>query len=89
MLFAIISFEWSLLLLDGAVVRGAGAFEAACHIYLKKLAETEVKGRVKLGVEAFADAMLIIPKVLVENSGLDRQEALITLLVILTVSRKS
>uniref|UniRef100_A0A2P2I3C5 Chaperonin containing T-complex polypeptide subunit zeta n=1 Tax=Hirondellea gigas TaxID=1518452 RepID=A0A2P2I3C5_9CRUS len=65
---------------DKAVVRGAGAFEIACHIHLKKLIDTEVKGRMKLGVQAFADAMLVIPKVLVENAGLDRQEVLISVL---------
>ena len=35
-----------------------------------------VKGRAQLGVQAFADALLIIPKVLAQNSGFDLQETL-------------
>ncbi len=30
-----------------------------------------VEGKAKLGVRAFADALLVIPKVLAENSGFD------------------
>lgn len=37
----------------------------------------KVTGRAKLGVQAFADALLVIPKVLAENSGLDAQDTLI------------
>lgn len=39
-----------------------------------------VEGKAKLGVQAFADALLVIPKVLAENSGYDVQEAMIMLL---------
>ena len=35
-----------------------------------KYAET-VEGKAKLGVRAFADALLVIPKTLAENSGFD------------------
>ena len=35
--------------------------------------------RAQLGVEAFADALMVIPKTLAENSGLDTQDAIITL----------
>ena len=41
---------------------GAGAFEIAAHTELMKFKET-VKGRARLGVQAFADALLVIPKV--------------------------
>jgi len=63
---------------DGYLVRGGGAFEVAVHGALMKYAE-EIKGRHKVGVQAFADAVLIIPKTLAENSGLDPQDALIAL----------
>lgn len=63
---------------DGAVVPGAAAFELAAHCALSEY-QKEVTGRAKLGVQAYADAMLIIPKVLAENSGLDVQDTLITL----------
>ena len=32
-----------------------------------------------LGIQAFADALLIIPKVLAQNSGLDAQDCLVKL----------
>ena len=44
---------------------------AAAH--LREKTAKEAKGRVKLGVEAFAEALLGIPKTLAENSGLDAQ----------------
>ncbi|EUB56639.1 T-complex protein 1 subunit zeta [Echinococcus granulosus] len=64
---------------DGCVVPGAGAFEIVAHRGLKKFEET-VKGRARLGVRAFADALLIIPKVLATNSGHDPQETIVKLL---------
>lgn len=39
-----------------------------------------VKGRTKLGVEAFANAFLVIPKTLSINSGYDAQEVIVKLL---------
>lgn len=64
---------------DGCVIPGAAAFEAACHLHLQKFKET-IKGRSKLGVQAYADALLIIPKTLAVNSGMDQQDALMKLL---------
>ncbi|VUZ48179.1 unnamed protein product [Hymenolepis diminuta] len=64
---------------DGCVVPGAGAFEIVAHRALKKYEDT-VKGRARLGVRAFADALLIIPKVLATNSGHDSQETMVKLL---------
>uniref|UniRef100_A0A673LLI1 T-complex protein 1 subunit zeta-like n=1 Tax=Sinocyclocheilus rhinocerous TaxID=307959 RepID=A0A673LLI1_9TELE len=52
---------------DGSVVAGAGAFEVAVADALVKH-KPKVKGRAQLGVQAFADALLIIPKVL-ENTN--------------------
>jgi T-complex protein 1 subunit zeta len=63
---------------DGSVIPGAGAFEIAAHAALMKYKDT-VKGRSRLGVQAFADALLIIPKVLAQNSGLDQQETIVKL----------
>ena len=37
--------------------------------------------RAQLGVEAFADALMVIPKTLAENSGLDTQDVIISLQV--------
>jgi T-complex protein 1 subunit zeta len=38
-----------------------------------------ISGRQRLGVEAFASALLIVPKTLAENSGLDVQDCIIKL----------
>lgn len=62
----------------GAVVAGAGAFEVAASVALGKLKE-ETKGRARLGVGAFAEALLVIPKTLATNAGLDPQEAIVNL----------
>uniref|UniRef100_A0A2K6PSZ1 Chaperonin containing TCP1 subunit 6A n=1 Tax=Rhinopithecus roxellana TaxID=61622 RepID=A0A2K6PSZ1_RHIRO len=60
---------------DGCVVPGAGAVEVAMAEALIKY-KPSVKGREQLGVQVFADALLIIPKVLAQNSGFDLQETL-------------
>ncbi|KAL8257211.1 hypothetical protein R6Q59_029252 [Mikania micrantha] len=64
---------------DEAVVRGAGAFEVAARQHLVNEVKKTVKGRAQLGVQAFADALLIVPKTLAENSGLDTQDVIISL----------
>ena len=52
------------------MVPGAGAFEVAAAEALEEY-KHEVKGKAKLGVEAFAKALLVIPKTLAQNSGFD------------------
>merc|ERR1711864_14800 len=64
---------------DGCVVPGAGTFEVSATIALKKFAET-VKGRARLGIQAYAEGLLVIPKVLAANAGFDSQETLVKLL---------
>ncbi|CAL8471297.1 g10839 [Coccomyxa elongata] len=66
-------------LLDGAVVPGAGAFEVAAASHLQEVTRKQVEGRAKLGVAAFAEALLGIPKILAENSGYDAQDTIIAL----------
>lgn len=63
---------------DGYLVPGGGAFAVAANIALTEYLK-EVQGRQKVGVQAFADALLVVPKVLAENSGLDAQDAIIAL----------
>jgi len=63
---------------DGFVVPGAGAYEIAAHSALTILRES-VSTRARLGVQAFADALLVIPKALASNSGYDPQEATVKL----------
>merc|ERR1712185_449439 len=64
---------------DEALLPGAGAFELAAHVHLDKFKRT-VQGKPRLGVEIFANALLITPKTLLENSGLDIQEKLLKLI---------
>lgn len=54
---------------DGAVVLGAGAFEVAAAAHLRSEVKRRAAGRSKLGVEAFAEALLGFVKILAENSG--------------------
>ena len=55
---------------DKSVVPGGGAFELAAREDLMQF-KKEVQGKAKLGVQAFADALSVIPKTLAENSGFD------------------
>lgn len=64
---------------DGSLIPGAGAFEIACAQYLNEKAKPQAKGRQKLGVAAFAEAMLIIPKTLAANGGFDVQDSIVAL----------
>ena len=63
---------------DECVIPGAGAFEVFLH---EKLLESfkEITGKAQLGYKAFAESVLVIPKVLAGNSGYDIQEAIIML----------
>jgi len=49
---------------DKSVIPGAGAFEIAAHEHLMNFARTGVSGKVKLGVHAFADSLLVVPRTL-------------------------
>jgi T-complex protein 1 subunit zeta len=64
---------------DNAVVPGGGAFELAASLYLTNEIVPKTLGKAKLGVMAFAEALLIIPKTLIANSGYDVQDALLQL----------
>merc|ERR1712194_526868 len=51
----------------------------AAHARLEEFKKS-VSGKARLGVEIFAKSLLVIPKVLIENSGLDIQEHMLSLL---------
>lgn len=61
---------------DQYVVPGAGALHLALHKHLLKFKDS-VKGKAKLGVQVFADSLLIIPKVLAQNAGFDPLDTLV------------
>ena len=65
---------------DNCLIPGAGAFEVACAQHLSgPVKKTAAKGRVKMGVQAFADALLVIPKTLAQNGGFDVQDVVVAL----------
>ena len=61
---------------DKCLIPGAGSFEISAYRMLMRRKHA-VSGKAKLGVECFAKALLVVPKVLAENSGLDVQDAVI------------
>ena len=63
---------------NNKIVAGGGAVEIEVAKELRKYA-TKVGGREQLAVEAFADAMEIIPKALTENGGFDPIDVLVEL----------
>jgi thermosome len=63
---------------DGWAIAGAGSAEIELHKGLKEFAGT-VKGREQMAVDAFADAVEIIPRTLAENAGLDSIDILVEL----------
>ena len=65
---------------DKCLIPGAGAFQVALHDHLIRNFKDTVNGRAKLGIQAFADAMLVVPKTLATNAGLDSQDMTVMLL---------
>jgi chaperonin GroEL (HSP60 family) len=63
---------------NSKIVAGGGAVEIEVAKELRKYA-TKVGGREQLAVEAFADAMEVIPRALAENAGLDPIDVLVAL----------
>lgn len=64
---------------DSAVLPGGASFEIAVSSHLRDFART-VKGKERLGVEAFSEAILVIPRTLSENGGFDSQEHILNVL---------
>ena len=63
---------------DGKVLPGGGAPETEVSLGLRDYADS-VGGREQLAVEAFADAIDVIPRTLAENAGLDPIDSLVDL----------
>ncbi|KAJ2790299.1 T-complex protein 1 subunit zeta [Coemansia helicoidea] len=62
---------------DGALVPGAGAFQVACRAQLLRPEFLRsVRGRAQMGVRAFAEALLVIPKTIAANGGHDAMDVL-------------
>jgi len=63
---------------DGRVLAGGGAIEVELAGRLRDYADS-VSGREQLAVEAFADALELVPRVLAGNAGLDSIDTLVDL----------
>ncbi len=63
---------------DGKVITGGGSSATEIALTLRDFAAT-VGGREQIAIEAFADAMEVIPRTLSENAGLDPIDILIEL----------
>jgi thermosome len=63
---------------DGRVLAGGGAVEVELARRVRDYADS-VSGREQMAVEAFADALELVPRILAENSGLDAIDTLVDL----------
>ncbi|PSP34475.1 thermosome subunit [Halobacteriales archaeon QH_10_67_22] len=63
---------------DGRVLPGGGAIEVELADRVRDYADS-VEGREQLAVEAFADSLELVPRVLAENAGLDSIDTLVDL----------
>jgi thermosome len=63
---------------DGRVLAGGGAVEVEVARRLRDYADG-ISGREQLAVEAFADSLELIPRVLADNAGLDAIDVLVDL----------
>ena len=68
----------SVVMEDKKMVAGGGAPEIELSLRLREYAAS-VGGRAQLAIEAFANAMEIIPRTLAENAGLDPIDMLVAL----------
>jgi thermosome len=63
---------------DGRVLAGGGAIEVEIARRLRDYADS-VSGREQLAIEAYADSLELVPRVLAENAGLDSIDTLVDL----------
>jgi thermosome len=63
---------------DGKVLPGGGAAEIAMSMALRDFADS-ISGREQLAVEAFADALEVVPRTLAETAGFDPIDTLVEL----------
>ncbi|CCE79576.1 Piso0_001652 [Millerozyma farinosa CBS 7064] len=64
------------VLKDESIVPGGGAFFMSCNTHLLDKKNKILKGKTKPGVSAFAEALLVIPKTLAANAGLDQLDTI-------------
>jgi T-complex protein 1 subunit alpha len=77
------------MLESNSLVPGGGAVETALNVYLHEYAVQTVDTREQLALEAFADALLVIPKTLAVNAAKDSAELVSKLKAIHAKSQRS
>lgn len=63
----------NIALLSKCVIPRVGAFEVRSY---NELMKDTVKGKVRLGIQTFAEALLVVPKNIAINSGCDAQDTI-------------
>ncbi|MCX6775259.1 MAG: thermosome subunit beta [Candidatus Micrarchaeota archaeon] len=63
---------------EGEYVAGGGSIEMHMAVELRKYA-TEIGGREQLAIQAFADALEVVPRTLAESAGMDAIDTLVEL----------
>ena len=63
---------------DGCAIAGAGAFEVALCRHLNEYKKS-VEGKNRLGVEAFAEGLLEIPRAMAQNGGHDAVDCIVNM----------
>ena len=64
------------VLKDQSIIPGGGAFFMSCNNHLLNTKNEFLRGKNKSGIRAFSEALLVIPKTLSKNAGLDSLETL-------------
>ncbi|CUM46703.1 T-complex protein 1 subunit zeta [Debaryomyces fabryi] len=64
------------VLKDQSIIPGGGAFFMSCNNHLLNTKNEFLRGKNKSGIKAFSEALLVIPKTLSKNAGLDSLETL-------------
>jgi len=71
----VVAVAWA----DNTIVTGGGSTFLALSGALHKLSKENSNGRERMAIEAFADALEIVPRTLIENAGLDPVDEMATL----------
>ncbi|CAF1369335.1 unnamed protein product [Rotaria sp. Silwood1] len=61
---------------EGCIIPSDDAFEIVTHQVLTQY-KKQVKDRARLGVQTFAESLLIIPKAITQNTGHNQQETIV------------
>ena len=64
---------------DQIIMRGAGSYQITAALHLRANLVSKYKWRIKLGINEFAEALLVVPKTHDEISSCDAPDVLLNL----------